>query len=197
MQVLYAAGYTDVVAGDSYTYVFDGQLGSLDHALAGGDILDEVAGAAVWNVNADEPSLIDYDMTFKAPAQDALYAPDAYRSSDHDPVVIGLDLEAPDTTAPTLSVTPSQSWIILPLGDRTIDIRVRAADDSGEVSVKLTSATASGAKKAQVTKLTDTSFRVRAANNAVYTFTYTATDAAGNSTTASTKVYVGTAILHR
>jgi hypothetical protein len=31
-------------------------------------------------------------MSFKLPAQDALYAPDAYRSSDHDPVIIGLDL---------------------------------------------------------------------------------------------------------
>ncbi len=39
MQALHAAGYTDLgqrFEGDaSYTYVFDGQLGSLDHALAG------------------------------------------------------------------------------------------------------------------------------------------------------------------
>ncbi|MET0812760.1 MAG: ExeM/NucH family extracellular endonuclease [Microbacterium sp.] len=196
MQALYAAGYTDVADADSYTYVFDGQLGSLDHALAGPAILGEVTDAAVWNVNSDEPSLIDYDTTFKAPAQDALFAPDAYRSSDHDPVVVGLDLTPPDTTPPTLSVTPSQKWIILPLGDmRPITIKVRAADDSGDVTVALTSAVASGAKKAAVTKISDTSFKVRAVNNAVYTFTYTATDAAGNATTATTKVYVGTAIL--
>jgi len=200
MQVLYGAGYTDLgerfEGGDSYTYVFDGQLGSLDHALAGPALLGEVTDAAVWNVNADEPSLIDYDMTFKAPAQDALFAPDAYRSSDHDPVVVGLDLTPPDTTPPTISVTPSQRWIILPLGDmRPITIKVKAADDSGAVSVALTSAVASGAKKASITTVTDTSFRVRAVNNAVYTFTYTATDAAGNATTATTRVYVGTAIL--
>jgi uncharacterized protein len=42
----------------------------------------------VWHINADEPDLIDYDMTFKQDAQDALYAPDAYRSSDHDPVIV-------------------------------------------------------------------------------------------------------------
>ena len=36
------------------------------------------------------PDLIDYDISFKAAAQDALYAPDPFRSSDHDPVIIGL-----------------------------------------------------------------------------------------------------------
>ena len=33
-------------------------------------------------------------MTFKAPAQDALYEPNAYRSSDHDAVIVGLLLDA-------------------------------------------------------------------------------------------------------
>ena len=46
----------------------------------------------MWHINADEPDLLDYDMTFKQPAQEALYEPNAYRSSDHDPVIIGLDV---------------------------------------------------------------------------------------------------------
>ncbi|WP_260837426.1 ExeM/NucH family extracellular endonuclease [Microbacterium sp. SLBN-146] len=112
MQALYAAGYTDLADDDSYTYIFDGMLGSLDHALAGSAILGEVAGAAVWNVNADEPSLIDYDMSFKAPAQDALYAPDAYRSSDHDPIVVGLNLKAPDLVKPTATVKTGSSFTV-------------------------------------------------------------------------------------
>ena len=41
-----------------------------------------------------KPDLIDYDMSYKQDAQDAIYAPDAYRSSDHDPVIIGLDMTA-------------------------------------------------------------------------------------------------------
>ncbi len=45
-----------------------------------------------WHINADEPDLIDYDTSFKAPAQDTLYAPDAYRSSDHDPVIVTLNV---------------------------------------------------------------------------------------------------------
>ena len=33
-------------------------------------------------------------------AQDGVFAPDASRSSDHDPVIVGIDLTPPDTTAP-------------------------------------------------------------------------------------------------
>ena len=51
-----------------------------------------VTGTTVWHINADEPDLIDYDMSFKLDAQDLLYSPDPFRSSDHDPVIIGLDL---------------------------------------------------------------------------------------------------------
>ena len=88
--------YTDLlfhfIGEFAYTYLFDGQLGYLDHALAIQDLLAEVTGATVWHINADEPDLIDYDTSFKSDAQDAIYAPDPYRSSDHDPVIVGLDL---------------------------------------------------------------------------------------------------------
>ncbi|WP_404311862.1 ExeM/NucH family extracellular endonuclease [Agrococcus terreus] len=94
---LEAAGYTDLLerfqGEEAYTYVFDGQLGYLDYGLADADAMAFVVGAAAWHANSDEASLIDYTMGFKAPAQDALFAPDAYRASDHDAVVIGLHLE--------------------------------------------------------------------------------------------------------
>src|SRR5690606_19014552 len=77
----------------AYTYVFDGQLGYLDYGLADAGALPFVVGAAAWHANSDEPSLIDYTMAFKQDAQDALFAPDPYRASDHDAVVIGLELE--------------------------------------------------------------------------------------------------------
>ena len=64
----------------------------LDHALASSNLMPKTVGTTIWHINADEPDLIDYDMTFKLPAQDALYAPDVYRASDHDPVIIGLDV---------------------------------------------------------------------------------------------------------
>ncbi|MFV8819890.1 ExeM/NucH family extracellular endonuclease [Haliea sp. E17] len=90
------AGYSDLLAafeGElAYSYVFDGQVGYLDHALASAPLALQVAGAATWHINADEPDLIDYDTSFKKPAQAALFAPDEFRSSDHDPVVVGLSL---------------------------------------------------------------------------------------------------------
>lgn len=88
--------YTDLIfafGGEfAYGYVFDGKLGYLDHALANSSLVGQVTGATEWHINSDEPDLLDYDTTFKADAQDALYEPNAYRSSDHDPVIVGLDL---------------------------------------------------------------------------------------------------------
>jgi len=96
IDVLVGAGYTDLAAefgGEfAYSYVFDGQLGYLDYALASPVLSPQVSGATEWHINADEADLIDYTMGFKAPAQDAIYAPDPYRSSDHDPVIAGLAL---------------------------------------------------------------------------------------------------------
>jgi len=88
--------YTNLIAQYqgtyAYSFVFDGQSGYLDHTLANSTLATQVTGAADWHINADEPDLLDYDTTFKPPAQDAIYEPNAYRSSDHDPVVVGLGL---------------------------------------------------------------------------------------------------------
>jgi len=77
--------------GDTaYGYVYDAQVGYLDYALANVNLAQYIVDVNFWHINADEPDLIDYDMSYKLDAQDLLYAPDAYRSSDHDPVVITL-----------------------------------------------------------------------------------------------------------
>ena len=98
IEAIRATGYTDLVhqfQGEfAYSYLFDGQLGYLDTALTSPTLTSQVTGTTVWHINADEPDLIDYDMSFKSDAQDALFAPDPYRSSDHDPVIVGLDLES-------------------------------------------------------------------------------------------------------
>ena len=96
IDVLLAGGYTDLEGyfhGEyAYSYLYDGQLGYLDYAMPNTSLFGQVAGATVWHINADEPDLINYDMDYKQPAQDALYAPDAYRSGDHDPIIVGLNL---------------------------------------------------------------------------------------------------------
>ena len=84
------AGWIDQVArfdASGYSYVFDGAAGRLDHALATASLSPQVSGAAVWHINADEPAVLDYRADTGLPAT-------PYRSSDHDPVVVGLSLGA-------------------------------------------------------------------------------------------------------
>jgi uncharacterized protein len=90
-------------AGLPYSYVFDGEAGYLDHALASASLNGQVAGAAEWHINADEPSVIDYNTEFKP--QD-LYSATPYRASDHDPVIVSLNLQSAvaDVTASMSSV---------------------------------------------------------------------------------------------
>jgi hypothetical protein len=93
--------YTNLIAqfqgAHAYSFVFDGQAGYLDHALSSPNLTGQVTGATEWHINADEPDLLDYDTSFKSPTQDTFFEPNAYRSSDHDPVLLGLDLDAPPT----------------------------------------------------------------------------------------------------
>jgi len=92
------AGYTDLVrrfeGRDAYSYLFDGQWGYLDHALASKTLARQVTGTTTWHINADEPTALDYNDDFKSAGQiESLFAPDPYRSSDHDPVLVGLNLK--------------------------------------------------------------------------------------------------------
>lgn len=87
------AGYVDQLAryapGGTYSFVFDGEAGYLDHALASASLSPQIVGAIDWHINADEPSVIDYNTEFKP--QD-LYTATPFRSSDHDPAIVGLSL---------------------------------------------------------------------------------------------------------
>lgn len=90
--VLQAAGYTDLIdtrlaEPDQYTYVFAGQAGYLDHALVSPRLNRRIIGADIWHINADETVFLDYNTEFN-PAR--FYRPDPYRSSDHDPVLVGV-----------------------------------------------------------------------------------------------------------
>ena len=76
-----------------YSYSFGGEIGYLDHALASNDLASQVVDTTVWHINADEPRIFDYNTEYKSPEQLAKYfAEDAYRASDHDPVIVSLNL---------------------------------------------------------------------------------------------------------
>jgi uncharacterized protein len=84
------AGFKDLLASlpaaDRYSYVFEGRASLLDHALAESGFAALTERAAIWHINADEPSLRGYSLDNPREA----YAPDALRSSDHDPVIVDL-----------------------------------------------------------------------------------------------------------
>ena len=97
-------GFVDLLTrfqGDqAYSYIFDGETGHLDHALASPSLDARVVDAGAWHINADEPRALDYNQDFKSDQQiDDFFAADAYRSSDHDPLHVDLNLTADDGEA--------------------------------------------------------------------------------------------------
>jgi 5'-nucleotidase len=90
LQVLYAAGYTDAATAldpGEYSYSFSGLSGSLDHVLLNEAALGRATGADIWNINAGESVALEYSRYNTHGT--LFYADDAYRSSDHDPVLVG------------------------------------------------------------------------------------------------------------
>jgi predicted extracellular nuclease len=208
IDALVSGGYVDLVSSflgeDAYSYVFDGQIGYLDYALANTTLNDRVTGVSIWHVNADEPDLIDYDTSFKEDAQDAIYAPDAYRSSDHDPVIVGLDLcEATPPQFDTLDVTPDMLW---PANHKYVDVAATVVvSDNFDPSptVTLLSVTSNepdngeddGNTVDDIVIVNDYAFQLRAERSGsgtgrTYTITYEVTDSCGNSATGSALVSV-------
>jgi predicted extracellular nuclease len=93
-------GYTDLlhiqgVGMQPYSFVFDGQAGLLDYMLGSPSVTAQTSAVGVWPINADEADALDYNLDFgRSPTIFDGTVP--FRASDHDPVVIGLDLQ-PDT----------------------------------------------------------------------------------------------------
>ncbi|MDQ3294143.1 MAG: ExeM/NucH family extracellular endonuclease, partial [Actinomycetota bacterium] len=107
---------------DRYSYVFDGFSGELDHALAGPDLVDNVTGATIWHINADEPLILDYNLDFGRDPN--LFEANPYRTSDHDPLIVGLDLRADSVpAAPVVSVVA---------GWNAATVTWEAPDDGGQ-----------------------------------------------------------------
>lgn len=184
---LKTAGYVDLIntfgGSKAYSYVFNGQRGYLDHALANAALKPFVTGAADWHINADEPDLLDYDTSYKKPAQQALFEANEFRSSDHDPVVIGLAFadENADTTPPVLK---ARKWnrTIRARGGKFRTIRVKArARDAVDGRLPATLVKVESNKPECVVKMRSAKkARVKAKAGCVYSFTFRAEDKAGN-----------------
>ena len=95
MDLLRAAGLLVAGSAASASYVFNGQSGSLDHAVLTPNLLGR-AVVEKWHINAAEPAFLEYSV---AGAATDVNSP--FRSSDHDPILIGLNFAGVVTaTAP-------------------------------------------------------------------------------------------------
>ncbi|MEW1955777.1 ExeM/NucH family extracellular endonuclease [Terrabacter sp. NPDC080008] len=184
------AGYANLIeklsGREAYSYAFDGQWGYLDHALGSASISSQVTGVGDWHVNADEPAILDYNTEFKTPGQVAsLYAPDQFRISDHDPVVVGLDLT---NAAPVVGTVTGPSSAVSVGAPVSVDATFTDADtlDSHTASVQW------GDGSTSVGTVSGDAVSGRHVYSAagVYTVTVTVKDQWGNSGTGTTTVVV-------
>jgi 5'-nucleotidase len=135
MQVFYDAGYTNLGAEmtDEYTYLFGGTVGSLDHILANDAALATVTGADIWNINSVEPIALEYSR-YNYNATN-FYAPDQFRASDHDPLVVGLSFT--DKVTPSVSFKVAQNRIIVGKTPPVVIAKVSAPETTvtGDIEV--------------------------------------------------------------
>ncbi len=200
------SGFTDLVEHFvdpvPYSYVYFGQAGYLDHSLASPDAFARTMGTTVWHINADEPSALDYN-NYNQPG---LYNPDAFRSSDHDPVLVGFcDFIPPELE---VSVSPEKLW---PPNHKYVEVKadVTATDNiDPDPDIELVAVTSNepdnglgdGDTENDIVILDDFTFNLRAeragpksayeGDGRIYYITYKATDDCGNSTTTSAMVWV-------
>jgi len=128
ISTLTGEGYTNLVnsyvGATAYSFTFFGELGYLDHALSSADLTPQVTGTTIWNSNADEIRQFDYNTENLGanPKPASFYAPDAYRASDHDAVVAGLELLAPNPGSTRATFLVSKDFTDTNPGEVTVTI---------------------------------------------------------------------------
>ena len=152
IDILRAAGLVVGSPAASASYVFSGQSGSLDHAVLTANLTGHAA-VEKWHINAAEPEFLEYD--FAGAATD-VNSP--FRSSDHDPILIGLNFRTTVTAAtaaaaaPRVQVFPNPAVggfslrirsadarpltleLLSPLGQRVLELRGPAAELAAELA---------------------------------------------------------------
>ena len=113
LKALTDAGWVHESADSAASYVYGGRSGSLDHVFSNAAAHPLVRGVASWALNAQESVAFEYSRA-NSNAHLAFEADNPYRSSDHNPEIIGLDVidegpgqdPAPDPSAPDPSAPP-------------------------------------------------------------------------------------------
>lgn len=179
-----ANGYNSLITWGDYSYVFDGQVGTLDYGFVSSSLASAVTGIDEWHINADEADALDYNTDFgRNPAIFDGTVP--YRASDHDPLLFGVDL--PDTMPPVLSCNAPATIATRDHGVSFTATASDALDDDPGVEIVASSCERhkpSGKKKhsrcrTKIDGDTITLKRLGGAKN-VISWTARATDASGN-----------------
>lgn len=193
-KVLETAGYESLLkrmpANERYTYVFGGETGALDHGYASSSMRAQVTGVNVWHINADEPTVLDYNTEFNPTYT---YSATAYRASDHDPVILGITLNADaPVNLPILSAAIAPSGqVSLPYG-----LTITEAVGGGAASVMSLSISWGDNTFSTVTTVTTPqSITHSFAASGTYTVTISLLNSAGQSATAAGVVVIAAAPL--
>lgn len=99
MDILRATGLITPANSSEYSFLFSGQLGTLDHAVINPSLFGTITSLAKWNINSVEPSYLDYEDGVNDGGGDvvnpwfATYTVSPWRSSDHDPILMSLNLD--------------------------------------------------------------------------------------------------------
>jgi len=127
VQEIEAAGYTSLESTsdpDEESYSFDGMVGSLDHIFANAAALGAVTGVDVWTINAHEAVYYEYSR-YNSNVTD-LFRVDPFRSSDHNPEIVGIDLpEAADKLVSKIKVKHAPNQVYVGETGTTLDVEVR------------------------------------------------------------------------
>jgi predicted extracellular nuclease len=207
--------YTDLldflIGPSAYSYLFDGQLGYLDHALSNVNLLDQVQGVTVWNINADEIPVFDYNDDIRDPGEASfereswvlplIEEEEPYRASDHDPVIVGLTLNG----SPVCTEAAPSIDTLWPVNHKFVPIDILGVTDPEDDPITVTIDSifqdekvlgrGSGKTSPDGQGIGSSTAEVRAersgnGNGRVYHITFTANDDQGNSCTSIVKVSV-------
>ncbi|NNN57982.1 ExeM/NucH family extracellular endonuclease [Vibrio sp. 1-2 (7-a)] len=116
---------------DTFSYTYSGELGNLDHALASSGLAQKVVAIEDWHINSLESNLFEYSSKYTG---DMPKYKDAFSASDHDPVIIAIDLPDDDIDLPKAGE------------NLAIDVRLPPTAVAGDiVTVNLTASTQAAA----------------------------------------------------
>lgn len=79
-------------ADSSYSYMFGGLASYIDHAISSETLFGQITGMAAYTINSDEADAYTYDKSNDKTM---------FRSSDHDPVLVGLRLDSTQVYDPS------------------------------------------------------------------------------------------------